>query len=126
MWTYFLLENQFPVEVETGRYDAHKGLLLRGDCKGGFIDVPFSLNKLIDGDAKSLSLIRLGLDNLGMLVGTNDDKLRLIKINKDRLRVKKSMDLNAMQSLSTGQNRKIEYYYGAGYLSQNSNFRILY
>ena len=69
-----IVGNQYPVEVETGRYDAHKGLLLKGNCKGGFEAVwPRECGFFVDGDAKGLSLISLGKDQqLGIMVTENN------------------------------------------------------
>lgn len=69
-----LVGNQYPVEVETGRYDAHKGLLLKGNCGNDFSAVPFSKSGFfVDGDARSLASLNLNGKTL-IISGLNNDK----------------------------------------------------
>ena len=56
-----IVGNQYPVEVETGRYDAQKGLFLKGNCQGDFEAIPYAKSGFfVDGDAKATSLIAIG------------------------------------------------------------------
>lgn len=122
-----LVGNQYPVEVETGRYDAMKGLFLKGDCLGGFSPVSYAKSGfLVDGDAKAMSLIAIGEANrLAIIVTVNQeetkifDLLNIAQFNTERLKSDK-----ASISLPNQKQRKYEYYWGAGYLSQQSRLNI--
>jgi hypothetical protein len=116
--------NQYPVEVETGRYDAHKGLLLRGDCAGGFEAVlPRASGFFVDGDTKSMSMISLGGDKgMGVLVAENDGPVHLFELSSEALNLVRLEEnvFTIMENLGGNKERKREFYIGSGYLSQQS------
>ncbi|MEM6349013.1 MAG: VCBS repeat-containing protein, partial [Bacteroidota bacterium] len=68
-----LVGNQYPVEVETGRYDAHYGLILIGDCKGNFTPLPILESGFyVDGEVQAMERIKLGKESkTGILLGIN-------------------------------------------------------
>ncbi|MBK8500837.1 MAG: VCBS repeat-containing protein [Saprospiraceae bacterium] len=74
--------NLFNSEVETPRSDAGKGLFLKGDGQGGFVPIRgYESGLVIEGDVKKLKSIRLGRPNAvhnGIIVGVNDDLVKLI------------------------------------------------
>lgn len=77
-----LAGNMYGAEVETPRNDASYGLYLQADGKGGFI--PFAPDKsglLVEGDVKRASFIGLPNGQRGVIFGTNNDYLKLLKIN---------------------------------------------
>ena len=114
--------NQYPVEVETGRYDAMKGLFLKGNCDGTFTAQPYRESGFfVDGDAKGLSMIAIG--NKPAIIATlNNDKTLVFDIDtKSSLQVKKSAEYSQEIILPKGKSRKYEFYIGSGYLSQQSS-----
>ncbi|MFK7926299.1 MAG: VCBS repeat-containing protein [Bacteroidia bacterium] len=68
-----LVGNQYPVEVETGRYDAHQGLVLLGDCQGNFSPLPsLPSGFYVDGDVRAVERIEIGSSGkTGLIVGRN-------------------------------------------------------
>jgi enediyne biosynthesis protein E4 len=118
-----LVGNQYAVEVETGRYDAMKGLYLKGNCQGEFSPVNYSKSGfLVDGDARAMSLIGIGEANRPAIIVTiNEDKVKIFDLNNSAefkaIRLKEDREKVVLQN---GKQRKFEYYWGAGYLSQHS------
>lgn len=122
-----LTGNSYAPDVSIGRYDAFAGLCLRGDGKGNFSVVgPARSGFFIDSDARSLIQLYTGSGDALILGASNADSLkaylhavpkktRLIKLN--------SLDAFASIRMKNSGIRKIEFYYGSGYLSQSS--RIL-
>ena len=75
--------NLFDMEVVTPRVDAGVGVFLKGDGKGNFSIVPPAISGFYaNKDVKSLSLIHLNTrdHNKAVLVGNNNDRLQLFKI----------------------------------------------
>lgn len=115
-----LVGNQYPVEVETGRYDAHKGLLLLGGGDGTFEPLsPLESGLAIQGDAKSLSMIALGEDlQPAVLLSQNNGATKIFTwTDKKGLYTRPESNTSAL----TRSKRKIEFYWGCGYLSQHSH-----
>ena len=118
-----LVGNFYPVEVETGRYDAHKGLFLKGLGNGKFKDLGrVNSNLGLNGDAKALVMIGLGPDRkAAFLVAQNNAELIMISPNES---FNLSVDKGAGQKQKLPNNafRKMEVYLGSGYLAQSGNF----
>lgn len=118
-----LVGNDFGNEPTYGQYDAFSGLILIGDGKGNF-NVQSSVKSgfKVGGDGKALGLI--SAPEFDLLIATqNKDSLQIFKPmvkEKNALFVPKANDSYALLELATGEKRKIEFYYGAGYLSQSS------
>ena len=76
--------NQYPVEVETGRYDAHIGLMLKGNGKGNFTPVPVTQSGFfVEGDARRMQTILIGANKKPhFLVARNRDGLLLFEGKK--------------------------------------------
>lgn len=118
-----MVGNDYGNEVFAGRYDAFTGLVLLGDGKGSFKIVPSAQSGFyVPGDAKALA----------RLSGTAGD-LFLATQNKDSLKVfneKKAesgyelypgaLEQWAKVKYADGSERRIEFYYGSGYLSQST------
>jgi hypothetical protein len=110
--------NSFSTEVNTGRYDAQGGLLLRGDGKGQFTADRKSFNIL--GDHKSISQLEVGNQRV-IVVGANSDKLKVLKINElqpKKMQPIQALDQYALMTHPNGKTSKQEFYYGNSYLSQ--------
>ncbi len=117
-----LVGNNFWAEVETGRYDALKGLILLGDGTGKF----GAMNQLESGfrvseDAKGLAQIIT--DNEVLLISTQNNDHTLI--HKTLLKSSKTLRFKSDIShgfvlLANGKKRYFELFSGSGYLSSGS------
>ena len=78
--------NNWGAEVETTRYDAGTGLILRGDGKGGFTPIPLSRTGFFAwGNAKDLAFARTGPDKSPLiLVANNNDILQAFGTKRPR------------------------------------------
>ena len=75
--------NEYQTEVSTGRYDASYGVTLKGNGKGGFTNLPCAQTGfIVDGDVKNLQLINNTNKEKLLLVSVNDDKIKVFTINK--------------------------------------------
>jgi len=115
--------NSYSTDVLTGRYDALKGLLLKGDGAGHF--KPLSTEQsgiLIDGDAKSLAELTDNKGHTLLLAAQNNDTLKVFErfnsFHKD-MQVT-NQDVYSIVTLANGKKSKYEFYFGNGYLSQSS------
>ena len=117
--------NDFGTELSTGRYDALNGLILLGNGKGEFKNVPFEKSGLyIPGNAKALVKLK-GPGNAYLLAASqNRSFLKIFKKQNDytRLIPVQPSDNAAYYKLQNGQTRKEEFYYGNSFLSQSSRF----
>ncbi|HYI78678.1 MAG TPA: hypothetical protein VEW65_13740, partial [Chryseolinea sp.] len=119
-----MVGNDYGNEVFAGRYDAFTGLILLGAGNGSFQIVSSAKSGFyVPGDAKSLV----------SLYGPRGDELFIATQNKDSADVflkkanpsfqmfePKPMEFHADVTYSDGRKQRIEFYYGAGYLSQSS------
>jgi hypothetical protein len=123
-----LTGNSYATEVLTGRYDAFKGLFLHGDGHGNF--KPTTTNRsnfLVDGNAKSLaSLVNAKGDRM-IVAAQNNDDMRVYESHSPSYKQIKLKPFDQYVTISqvSGNKRKIELHYGAGYLSQSSRY-IMY
>ena len=68
--------NNWGAEVETARYDAGTGLILRGDGKGGFTPMPISRSGFFAwGNVKDLALVRTGPNKAPLIVVANNNDI---------------------------------------------------
>ena len=115
--------NDYGGEVSTGRYDAMKGLVMLGDGKGNFIPQSISQSGLyIPGDGKALIKLR-GINN-ALLIAASQNKGPL-QVFKGKTPLQKQFKINADDrvlfiTLTNGNVRKEELYYGTSFLSQSS------
>jgi len=118
-----LIGNDFGSEVKLGRLDAHDGLVGIGNGRGGF-DFVSAHNSgfLIQQDAKAL--VRLNNNNLNKRIyvaSQNRGPLKTFTGRHETKEVKVNPDETyAIISYKNGQERKEEFYYGNGFISQSS------
>jgi enediyne biosynthesis protein E4 len=120
-----LVGNDYGNEVFSGRYDAFEGLVLIGDGHGKFepmsaLESGFSVR----GDAKALAQI-LTVSNGPLFVATqNIDSIRVFGFKKKNEGLSTfdpaANDSWAVLEYRDGSKQKIEFHYGAGYLSQST------
>jgi hypothetical protein len=120
-----LVGNAYATDVLVGRYDAGKGLLLRGDGRGWFAPVSLAHTGLLaDRDAKALALVATGPREYLLLVTNNNDTLQVFRptrpLQQPALRPRPA-DVAALLPLANGKKRRVEFYPG-GYLSQSSRW----
>ncbi|MCF8716240.1 VCBS repeat-containing protein [Joostella atrarenae] len=116
--------NYYQTEVISGRYDAGKGIVLRGNGKGDFNNISLDeSNFLVDNDAKSIARLQWK-DQLLWIVGGNASKTLAYKqtntANKAKLVKFEEKDNFAIIYLNSNKITKVENYKGEGYLSQAS------
>jgi hypothetical protein len=117
-----LTGNSYATDVLTGRYDAFAGLLLSGDGHGNFSCIDYrGSGMLIDGDAKSLSLVVTAAGRLALMAAMNDDTLKTFINVVDNSSVTLSDDeIYAEITFKDDVKSKCEFHFGAGYLSQST------
>jgi hypothetical protein len=75
-----LAGNEYQTEVMTGRYDASYGCFLKGTTNKGFkVISPANSGFKIDGDVKDMKLITTANNQKLILVGINNDSLKVFK-----------------------------------------------
>ena len=119
-----LVGNQYPVEVETGRYDGHYGLVMTGNCDGNFEPLPAASSGIfVDGDAKSLvAVFNAAAGSFILVSGMNDASLvvHLLPLDGQLSEPQTGTASFSTEITFNGKTRKHEIYCGAGYLSQGS------
>lgn len=120
-----LVGNNLSVEVETGAYDALKGLLLAGNGNGQFQSVPNTISGLnIKGDAKAIvQVLNSGETGALILVTRNDDRLIALTNplpNSTNIRFNSDVS-HGFVELKNGKKRYFELNNGGGYLSVSSH-----
>lgn len=117
-----MIGNDFGNEVFAGRHDAFTGLVLLGDGKNKFTVITAAESKFyVPGDAKSLVKIS-GVQNDLYVATRNNNTIKAFSITPDQRNtfIPNSLDAWAELVFVDGKKQKIEFYYGAGYLSQSS------
>jgi hypothetical protein len=118
--------NDYGTEVFTGRYDALKGLALKGDGRGSFVAMPPQASGfLVPGDAKALSSLRRADGSLLYVCSQNRDSLRVFAQAPPpggRWVPAEALDAWAEIKDAAGRLRRIELPYGHSYLSQGGRF----
>ena len=121
--------NEYGTETLTGWYDAGVGTCLLGNGAGKFSSVKAGRSGfLVDKDAKALAELRLASGQPLYIVTQNKDSLRLLtNLTKypGSLLKPRSTDAFAITRLPNGKQRKTEFYWGGGYLSQSSRTIVL-
>lgn len=116
--------NDFGTEVGNGRFDGLNGLLLLGNGKGGFSQVPLAMSGFfVPGNARALVKMR-GPNNQYLLAASqNRSWLKTFRANNSGvLYGLLPGDKEVYYTLKSGKTRKEELYQGNGYLSQSANF----
>jgi hypothetical protein len=117
--------NSYTTEVSIGRYDAIKGIFFKGDGKGGFETLSLERSGFInDMDASGLSQVSKAGGGSYIVVANNDGPMKIFEPNQidnhlRNIHVSKKT-ISAEITLKNGESYKMEFYYGAGYLSQSS------
>lgn len=120
-----MVGNDFGNEIISGRYDALNGVALLGDGKGEFHSLStMQSGFVVPGDAKALARLS-GKDQDIFIATQNRDSLKIYvnnrKVDAERKIFKPlSSDSWAELVYKSGLVEKVEFYYGAGYLSQSS------
>jgi hypothetical protein len=78
-----LAGNFYDVLPEIGRYDACYGLLLRGLGNGSFETVPGM--PVIEGQVRSMGLLKGSGGHTFVLVGKNNEALQLLRLHKPQV-----------------------------------------
>ncbi len=118
-----LVGNEYGNEVFAGQHDALQGLVLLGDGMGGFTPVPLAQAGFrVPGDAKGL--VRLAMPTRDVFLATqNKGKLLAFSPKESPVGTRLPIEPNivaATLQVAPGRNRRVEFYHGAGYLSQSS------
>jgi hypothetical protein len=121
--------NDYGNEVFAGRYDALMGLVLLGDGKGKFGVMPTTSSGFyVKGDAKALVNLFSATDQEIIVASQNRDSLMVF--TRARSGDAEVMKIAPMESyaditFSDGKRQRVEFYYGAGYLSQPSRRLVI-
>jgi enediyne biosynthesis protein E4 len=121
-----MVGNDYGNEVFVGRYDAFKGALLLGNGRGNFDVVGVSKSGFsVGGDAKALAKLYHTTGDEIFVATQNRDSLQVFIKNETNERnaevfAPEVFDSWAEFIYGDGTKSKIEFYYGAGYLTQSS------
>jgi len=116
--------NDYGTEVSIGRYDAMKGLVMKGDGKGSFKFMPMPESGLyIPGNGKALVKLKGSGGDYFIAASQNKDALKLFH-NKTQSRLQSFLpgDKYAVVTYRNSKKRKEEVYYGSSFLSQSASF----
>lgn len=116
--------NDFSTDVSIGRYDASKGLVLKGNGKGGFHALAISSSGMYtNGDCRSMIKIRHSKQKFSFLVGRNKNSGILKKVaTPGNVYAWQKGDKYAWVVSADGTKRKIENNPNQSYLSQSAPF----
>ncbi|MEO5562669.1 MAG: VCBS repeat-containing protein [Chitinophagaceae bacterium] len=122
-----LITNDFGTDPAMGRYDALNGLVLKGNGKGGFTPLSILQSGLfLNGNGKGLTKMK-GADGTYLLVATqNRGPIQVFK-NKKPVKIVRALpqDMFAQLTFTDGRKQRVEFNYGASFLSQNGRFLSL-
>jgi hypothetical protein len=120
-----LTGNNYSTEIMVGQHDALNGLILLGDGQGNFNPPLQSATGLyVPGDAKGLANLQQQ-DGRSLILAARNDTTLLAFESTGESCIKavfqpNARDTHAIIHYVGGQQRKIEFYYGDGYLSHSS------
>ncbi len=118
-----MVGNDYGNEVFAGRYDAFNGLVLFGDGRGNFQAATSAATGFyVPGDAKALVKIEGSGETL-YVASQNRDSVRVFTRPTHAMFRKFTpgpLDVKAEWTAADGKKRAVEFYFGAGYLSQSS------
>jgi hypothetical protein len=120
-----LVGNDFGNEIISGRYDALNGAVLFGDGKGEFSSLStMESGFLVPGDAKALARLNGKANDMFIATQNKDSLMIYVKSMKTdpEFRVYKPLPSDSWAELvyKNGQIEKVEFYFGAGYLTQST------
>ncbi|MEB2784230.1 VCBS repeat-containing protein [Algoriphagus persicinus] len=119
-----MIGNDYGNEIFIGRLDAHLGLVLLGDGKGGFTPMsPQESGFVVPGDGKALVKITSAQGELLLVASQNRGKL-LVFQNQTSQTNSRSITpdqeiMAVIVELANGQKQRIETSLGSGFLSQS-------
>jgi enediyne biosynthesis protein E4 len=122
-----LTGNDYGMEPYSGRHDAFNGLVLEGDGKGHFSSMAIdSSGFFVNGDGKALAWLHTAKQGDIIIATQNQDSIKVFEKrlpqntkNKKWFSLQQG-DFSAELFTRGGSKRKLEFYHGAGYLSQSS------
>ena len=116
--------NDYGTEVNTGRYDALNGLMLKGDGKGNFKALTIMQSGIyIPGDGKALVKLVGAKGNYLLAATQNKDVMKIFELKRPVNTVKLlPTDVYAVIKYKNGKTSKQEFYYGTSFLSQSARF----
>lgn len=120
-----LVGNDYGNEIISGRYDALNGLVLLGDGKGGFHAMSgMESGFIVPGDAKALARLSGKFHDLYIATQNRDSLMIFLNNTKadQQRKTYKPLTSDSWAELvyENGQIEKVEFYFGAGYLTQSS------
>jgi hypothetical protein len=121
-----LAGNQYTGEILHGWQDASLGVYLAGDGSGRFRYVPSARSGLfLDRDVRSLSMLPTSAGETVLLAAANADSLAALTFSHESAvhgewLYANPNDAYAVINYRDGSKRRIEFHYGAGYLSQSA------
>ena len=116
--------NSHSQDSFSGWQDASLGTLLIGNGDGTFEVCNYDKSGFyVDGDAKALASLKLYDDTFINLVSVNSDSLKLFKASEQK--AGKILEMEPFENrlkiqYKNGKTEMREFYYGSGYLSQNT------
>jgi len=117
-----LLGNDYGMEVFQGRADGFYGLVLKNKGKGKWQSIP--LNKsgfFVPHDARALTRMRVGERELFMATQNRSDLRFFETSTTPKTFVKlQPTETHGYWKWANGQQRKVEFYYGSTFISQES------
>jgi hypothetical protein len=117
-----LIGNDFGNEVAVGNLDALNGMILLGDGKGGFEVQGNGVNGFnVSGDGKALAQLN-DSENQIVIASQNKDSLKVFQPVIKAIKVIKAAanETSALLTFKNDSQRKVEFHYGEGFLSQSS------
>lgn len=119
-----LTGNSYSSEVSIGRYDALKGIILKGNGNGNFSVVPLEKSRLLNNfDGSGLGLLRNPAGNSLIIVANNNAPLKIFGPQVPAGQKIIAPDRTSQYAdiiFKDGTHRKLEFYFGSGYLSLSS------
>jgi hypothetical protein len=120
-----LVGNDFGNEIISGRYDAFNGAVLFGDGKGEFNSLTsMQSGFIVPGDAKALAHLSGKVNDMFIATQNKDSLMIYVKNMKadPEMKIYKPLSSDSWAELvyKSGQVEKVEFYFGAGYLTQST------
>jgi enediyne biosynthesis protein E4 len=119
-----MVGNDYGMELLQGRADAFNGLVLKNVGKNSFKTIEMEESGFyVPNDARALAKIVLPSQNRELILATqNKGVLKVFSPKKSALKylVANKSEVKAKIVLKNGQTQMKEFYYGNGYLSQDS------
>ncbi len=118
-----LVGNDYSMEVFQGRADGFYGLVLKNVGKGKFKAMTLSKSGFyVPADARGLTRVVVGNDRELLMATQNRAELKVFELPNQKNKIIRLLpnDISAMLTLANGQKRKIEFYYGSTFISQES------